>query len=322
MAANVETMFYVREVPWHGLGVNVQEALDSKKALESAGLDWSVIQKPIYTADFVCNSGKVYTSDEQAISGYKANIRNTDNQVLGVVSDRYRVVQNHEAFEFTDTLLGEGVRYETAGSLQNGKRVWLLAKLPDKYIINGEVIEPFLVFSNSHDGSSSIRVCMSPIRVVCMNTLNFALKQAKRSWAAKHTGNVQSRMHEARETLGLAHTYMENFGKEVDNLNRIKLSDSKVMELINTLIPLTDEATATQRKNIEQQRDDIKIRYWEAPDLKVLNKNAFRFVNAVSDFATHAKPLRESSNYRENLFLKTMEGHSLIDKAHAMVKAA
>jgi phage/plasmid-like protein (TIGR03299 family) len=203
-----------------------------------------------------------------------------------------------------------------------GRKVWMLAKLPEKYIIGGERIEPFMVFSNSHDGSTAIKVCMTPVRIVCMNTLNLALKQAKRTWSAKHTGNIQMRMHEARETLGLAHLYMEKLGVEFEALNRIKLTDSKVLEFINELIPLQDEATAIQQKNIEAFREDMKMRYFDAPDLKSVGKNGYRFICAASDFGTHAEPLRETTTYKENLFLKTMEGHPFIDKAYAMVKAA
>jgi len=256
MPANLKSMFYVREVPWHGLGTRVDEALDSKEALTAAGLDWKVEQRPIYTADFVCASGNVYTTSEQIISNYKANIRDIDGAVLGVVTDRYKIVQNEEAFAFTDALIGEGVRYETAGSLQGGRRVWILGKLPKRYVIAGERIEPYMVFSNSHDGSAAIKVAMTPIRVVCQNTLNLALSQAKRSWSAKHTGGVHNRMHEARHTIGLAHKYMENLGREFDNLSRIKLSDAKVMEFINELIPLPVDASDIQRKNTELQRND------------------------------------------------------------------
>jgi len=322
MPANLESMFYVREAPWHGLGVCVEEALDSKEALTAAGLDWRVEQRPIYTADVVCQSGNVYTTSDQLIPNYKANIRDIDGSVLGVVTDRYKIVQNEEAFAFTDALIGEGVRYETAGSLQGGRRVWILGRLPENYIIGGEKIEPFLVFSNSHDGTAAIKVAMTPIRVVCQNTLNLSLNQARRSWSAKHTGNVQNRMLEARETLGLAYKYMENLGKEIENLSRLKLSDSKVMEIINDLIPVPADASDVQHKNVEQLRDDVKIRYFEAPDLKVLGKNWYRFINAISDHATHVKPLRETATYRENLFLKTLEGHPMIDKAYQMFRAA
>lgn len=171
MAANVESMFYVREKPWHGLGVRVQEAPSSSDALIQAGLDWKVLQEPIYT------------EKEEVIEGYKANIRDTDRKALGVVTDRYKVIQNQEAFAFTDELLGEGVRYETAGSLQGGRRVWLLAHMPHEYIISGERISPYLIFSNTHDGSGAIKVALTPIRVVCQNTLNLALSNAKRSWS-------------------------------------------------------------------------------------------------------------------------------------------
>jgi len=163
---------------------------------------------------------------------------------------------------------------------------------------------------------------MTPIRVVCQNTLNLALNEAKRSWSAKHTGNIQYRMHEARETLELAHGYMEKLGGEFDRLSHIKVTDAKVMEFINELLPYPDDATAIQKKHVEQLRDAVTIRYFEAPDLKILGKNGYRLINAVSDFATHAKPLRETASYKENLFMKTLEGHPVIDKAYNMIRNA
>ena len=221
MAANVESMFYTRTAPWHGLGVRVEEAPESKEALNQAGLDWKVEQTDVYAA-----SG-------ERIPGYKANIRDIDRSVLGIVGDRYKIVQNEEAFAFTDGLLGEGVKYETAGSLAGGKIVWMLAKLPEKYIISGDAIEPYLVFCNSHDGSGAIRVAMTPVRVVCQNTLNLALKGASRVWSARHTGNVMSRMDEARETLQLANAYMSQLGRSINELQAKKLTDKKVLAMID-----------------------------------------------------------------------------------------
>lgn len=310
MAANVETMFYVRETPWHGLGTRVMEAPSSKEALGLAGLDWKVVQEP------------VYTQAEELIEGYKANVRDTDRKVLGVVTNRYRIIQNEEAFGFTDALLGEGVRYETAGSLQGGRKVWLLARLPHEYIISGERISPYLVFSNAHDGSGAVRVALTPIRVVCNNTLNLALSTAKRSWSMMHTGNVQEKLEEAKDTLFRAETYMDSLGKEFDELRKKKLTDKQVMDYIEILLPMEDNTTPQQRKNISRLREDMGRRYFDAPDLKTVGKNAYRFINAVSDFATHAEPLRKTANYKENIFSKTMEGNPLIDRAYQMVKAA
>lgn len=311
MAANVESMFYTRTKPWHGLGVQVQEAPESKDALRLAGLDWKVYQREVYTDSGI------------RIDGYRANVRNTDNRVLGVVTERYKIVQNEEAFAFTDALIGKGVRYETAGSLQDGRKVWLLARLPKEYIISGEQISPYLVFSNSHDGSAAVRVAVTPIRVVCNNTLNLALSTAKRSWAMVHTGNIKGKIHEAQETLLMAETYMNKLGKEFETLKRQKLSDRQIKEYIELLLPLEKTTSLVTAKNVKKLRDDLRARYYDAPDLQdVGGNNAYRFINAVSDFATHNEPLRRTTNYKENLFMRTMDGNPMIDRAYQIVKAA
>ncbi len=310
MAANVESMFYVREAPWHGLGTKVKEAPTSNDALTLAGLNWQVLQEPIFTAT------------NEMIEGYKINIRDSDRKPLGVVTNRYKVIQNNEAFAFTDELLGEGVRYETAGSLQGGKKVWLLAHMPREYIISGEHISPYLLFSNTHDGSGAIKVALTPIRVVCQNTLNLALARAKRCWSMIHTGDIQEKMQEARDTLFMAEKYMQELGQEFETLRMKKMTDRQVMDYIEILLPMEDNSTPQQTKNTRKLREDMKIRYFDAPDLQQVGKNAYRFINAVSDFATHSAPLRKTANHKENLFAKTVEGNPMIDKAYQMVCAA
>lgn len=126
MAHEVESMFYLREVPWHGLRVEVVEAPDSAVALKTAGLDWEVARCPVYV-------------DGNVVDDYFANVRMSDNQVLGIVGKDYRIVQNREAFAFTDKLLGnEGVRYDTAGGLKGGRRVWMLARMDCRMLLGEE----------------------------------------------------------------------------------------------------------------------------------------------------------------------------------------
>ena len=310
MAANVETMFYTREKPWHGLGTMVAEAPNSKDALRLAGLNWKVLQEP------------VYTENEELIQGYKANVRDTDRKVLGVVTDRYKVIQNEEAFAFTDTLLGEGVRYETAGSLQEGRRVWMLARLPREFIIGGERISPYMVFSNTHDGSGAVKTALTPIRVVCNNTLNLALRTAKRSWSMIHTGDISGKIEEAKNTLLLADEYMIALGQEFENLRKIKLSEKQVLDYIKILLPMEENYSLLQKRGVEKLRADMKMRYFDAPDLKDVGNNGYRFVNAVSDFATHSTPRRKTANYKENIFARTADGNPMIDRAYQLVKAA
>ena len=241
--------------------------------------------------------------------------------MLGVVTDRYKVVQNTEAFAFTDSLLGEGVQYETAGSLMGGRKVWILARLPREFIIAGERISPYLVFSNTHDGSGAVRVAVTPIRVCCNNTLNLALATAQRSFSMIHTGDIRGKIHEAKQTLFMADQYMEDLGREFERLRKQKLSDQQVREYIDLLLPIEKGASHVTVENVRKLRNDMAMRYFDAPDLKDLGNNAYRFINAASDFATHAEPIRRTKNYQENLFMKTYEGNPVIDKAYQLVAA-
>lgn len=300
----------MREKPWHGLGTRVMTAPTSEEALELAGLNWKVVQEP------------VYTGENELIEGYKANVRDSDRKVLGVVTNRYRVIQNSDAFSFTDALLGEGVRYETAGSLMGGRKVWLLARLPHEYIITGERISPYIMFCNTYDGSGAVKAAVTPVRVVCNNTLNLALSTAKRSWSMIHTGNIQEKLEEAKDTLFRAEEYMDSLGQEIEKLRMKKITDKQVMDYIEVLLPIEDGSTPQKVKNISRLREDMKMRYFDAPDLKNVGKNAYRWINAVSDFATHSTPLRKTSNYKENVFARTMDGNPLIDRAYQLVKAA
>lgn len=311
MAANVESMFFVgREVPWHGLGQQVESAPTSADAIRLAGLDWTVSSREIFLAD-----GK-------RIEGNYANVRDTDEHFLGIVGDRYKIVQNSDAFAFTDALLGEGVVYETAGSLQDGKIIWLLARLPEKYEILGDKVDPYIVFTNTHDGSGAVRVATTPVRVVCNNTLNFAMKTAKRTWSARHTGSIDTKMQDAMNTLELASKYMEAQKQTFENLYKIKLSDDKIKNLVEALIPVTEKMTQRQLDNVQRIRNDIIFRYVEAPDLRVLDKTGARFIQAVADTTTHIIPFRQTANYAENHFKDTINGNDLLDKAVLLTLAA
>lgn len=328
MSANVETMMYVGEKPWHGLGREIKEAPTSEDAIKLAGLDWDVIPKPIYD-----EFGRI-------VPGYKVNMRSSDNTALGVVSDRYKIVQNSEAFAFTDELLGHGVRYETAGSLASGKKVWMLARMEDRLMAE-EKMENYLVFTNSHDGTGAIRVACTNIRVLCQNTLNLALSSANRHWSCVHKGDIQSKLEEARLTLVSAEKYMEALAEEFGELKRKKVSDKQVEEMTDRLLQiefnsLYNKAIKTgnivdfkerlrQQKfedKLKAKRNDIITIYHDKPDLVGTEKSAFRFINAVSDYVTHTDDHKQTKNYQENLFMKVVDGHSMIDNAHKIALVA
>lgn len=305
MSANVETMFSVRETPWHGLGTVIQEACNSQEALRLAGLDWNVNQEPV-----------LYKG---TATGHQFNIRSSDDTVLGVVGARYKPVQNADAFAFTDELIGGDVRYETAGSLANGKRVWMLAKMPDTKIFD-DVVEPYLCLTNGHDGFSSMKVCMTPVRVVCQNTLNMALNTAKRSWNVRHSGNIESKLAEAQHTLGLANKYMESFANEAEELYKIKVAPKDFKELTETLFPITAEMS--KRKEESQYLLQCQLKEaWDMDDLGNIRGTGWGFINAISDMTTHRPPARKTDNYQENMFMYTIDAPVILDQALKLLRA-
>lgn len=310
MSALVESMFYVREVPWHQLGTKVEEAPSSEEAIRLAGLNWEVQQQPIYLADGT------------EIKGNYANVRSSDGKALGIVGDRYKIVQNTDAFAFTDALLGEGVKYETAGSLKDGKVIWLLARMPESIEILGDKVDPYMVFTNTHDGSGAVRVCMTPVRVVCNNTLNAAMRGARRVWSARHTGSVTNKLDDARETLQFASQYLEATKQTFEDLYKVKLNEFSLYKTINDIIPITEDMTDRQKVNQKAIRDDILLRYNEAPDLKVLDQTGARLVQAVADTTSHMEPFRQTANFKENRFKKTLDGNILLDKTIGILLAA
>lgn len=317
MAHNVENMFSAGRVkPWHYEETKehtklVQEAPTSADALHLAGLDWTVEQEP------------VYMNDGSVIPNYKANVRSTDKSVLGIVTDRYQIVQNVEAFEFTDAIVGETengvVRYETAGSLRDGRQIWLLAKMPTQKVLDDEV-EPYMFFSNTHDGTGAIRVGLTPIRVVCNNTLNMAISSAKRSWTTKHVGDMKSKLEEAKLCMRMADTYMEGLDEEADRLANTTIYQEQIFEILDEMFPVDEEMTERKRNNIEDFKSNYMVAYM-MPDILKFGESGWRAINAMSDLITHEKPKRNTSTYDENRWKKIMDGHAIFDRFVELVNA-
>ena len=229
-----------------------------------------------------------------------------DGAVLGVVSDRYQVVQNAEAFAFTDALIGgEGqVHYETAGSLMGGRKIWLLAKLPDTEIV-GDKTEPYLCFSNTHDGSGAIRVCMTPIRVVCNNTL-------------RHTGDIQAKLQEARMCLDMANKYMDKLAVYADQMANKTVTDEQLAKILDEMFPATDDMSEREKRNATKAREEYMICYF-APDILKFKGTAWGALNAMSDMVGHTAPRRMTSNYQENNWGRIMDGHAMMDKMASLL---
>ncbi len=194
------SMMYVGEVPWHGLGTQLAQPGTSKEAIQAAGLDWRVMKLPLVAVD-----GGTHNQETDRFAVVRDDMWGRgDCPILGVVSGAYTPLQNCEAFRFFDDIVGEGAAiYHTAGALGNGERVWILAKLPSHIrVVGDDIVDKYLLLSNSHDGSSSVEVKFTPVRVVCQNTLSFALRH-RTTLRVPHTRSVKRRLADTRGLLGI-----------------------------------------------------------------------------------------------------------------------
>ncbi len=224
-----------RPPPWHGLGVVLDEYPKSiDEALEKAELGWKVahrdvlvVKRPEWTAHF----GVRHEPELIPAKGFKANIREDTDDVLGTVSDKYEVVENADAFRFLDALISSDMHFETAGSLWGGRRVWVLARLPEFVELGGDLSATYAYVANSHDGSMAVTAAVTPIRIVCANTLGAALRQgehgvaAQRTFRFRHMGNLQAKFAEARQVLGMTINYQKQFKELADRMAREPIAE-------------------------------------------------------------------------------------------------
>lgn len=278
------SMFAVSRHPvWHSLGQRVDSALTAEQAIKEAHLDWSVSKEPVYLLRD--NGGKpVYVQ----MPGHFSVTRDQDQVSLGFVGADYVPFSNHEAFSFFDSIVGSSeAKYETAGALYGGRRIWLMAKLPETMLVaGGEAVDQYLYLETSHDGSKATTVGISPVVIVCQNTLNMAMSRAKQTFSIRHTESAQGKIAEARETLQLTFKYQDEFKREVDALVTQSLTDERFAEILKANMywqpkatPKNIEAIVTNRATSTTIRDEQRGTAWAA-------------VQSTTEWAQHLRPFR------------------------------
>jgi phage/plasmid-like protein (TIGR03299 family) len=265
---NNDSMFSVREMPWHGLGVVLDQYPRSiDEALDKAGLGWKVthgdvlvVKRPEWIDDF----GTTHPSELIPAKGFKANLREDTGDVLGIVSDEYEVVDNRDAFRFLDALIGSELHFETAGSLWRGRRVWVLARLPEYVELGGDPSATYIYVANSHDGSMAVTAAVTPIRIVCANTLGAALRQAEhgpsaqRTFRFRHSGNLQTKFAEARQVLGMTIDYQKQFKALADRLALAPISEPALEHrVLRHLWVIDDDTGPRARANRERAIEHV-----------------------------------------------------------------
>lgn len=252
------SFFSVKEKAWHGLGQMISDYPTSAEAIRHAGLNYTVEKRPLFTYDTENQNGDPDSDmiiPEVEVPGFFATVRNDTDEVLGVVGKDYEIVQNVNAFEFFDSIVGgkDGILYETAGALGKGERVFITAKLPD-YIRVGrnDLIEQYLFLTTSHDGFGSITAAFTPVRVVCANTLNAALRNHSNCIKIRHTASANDRLKQAHQLIGITNRLAQEMEQIFNHWSRVRISDASVKRLIQLAMAPNKEVL----QNLQEGKQD------------------------------------------------------------------
>lgn len=258
------SFFTVKEKAWHGLGKVVEDYPTSEEAIKFAGLDYEVIKEPAFIK--VCgttinDNGEFSEAKDIIIPDKFGTYRSDTNQAFDTVGKDYHIVQNREAFNFFDSIVGggDGIIYETAGALGIGERIFITAKLPDYIRVgNGDdVTEKYIFLTNSHDGSGSITAAFTPIRIVCQNTLNASLRTMTNVVRIKHTSGAKQRIENAHKIMGLANTLSNELEGIFNQWSKVKVTDREVKKLIELALCPNKETLDLIKKGAEDEMSTV-----------------------------------------------------------------
>ena len=268
MAHLIETMAYAGEVPWHGLGTQVDSNMSPEQMLVAAGLDWTVSKRPAYFAaeKFVpnlyapeLNTNMVLVEDNFFV------VRDTDNKVLSHAGTGYNPFQNRDVMSFFKKFTEAGDMFmETAGSLKEGQEIWGLAKLKDGFqLAGGDEVKGYLLLNNSHKVGKAMTVMFTPIRVVCNNTLTLALNDSgANKFRILHLQMFdQEIMQAAEEALGLSSTRMAQFKEQSEFLASKRAQTLDVDNFIAEMFQkdtLLERGKAVNQNELPPLRDEFK----------------------------------------------------------------
>jgi len=291
---NGKISFASTKKAWHGLGAIVDQAMTTKEAIELAGLGFEVIKTPLITK---------IDGQEILVPEKYATVRTDTKQPLGVVGERYTILQNSEAFIFFDSIIGSDMAvFETAGVIGDGQRVFITAKMPDFIRINGtnDITEMYVVLTSSHDGTGSIVAMVTAQRIVCQNTLNGALRSAKNKISIRHTTNAKVNLENAHKLLGITHAYTEELNQCFNHLAKKKVTDKQVKQMIDAVY-IGENEDGTRLKNI---RENVFRSYQEGKGQEGIQGSAWAAYNGVTFFESNIRSYKS----QDIKFTNVMQG--------------
>ncbi len=298
-----EVAFALRGTPaWHNLANRIfskDEEVSTQLMLDEAKLsNWNVRLSPV--ADLIPESWNE-TSDSQLVLRNNPFTNSTD--VLSVVGGRYKVIQNEELFSFADNIVdGDSrVAWESAGSLKNGRVVFGSLTIPREMILDpqgaNDKTQLYLIVWTSHDGSVAVQAAITPVRVVCQNTLNLAMRSAKQSFKIRHTQTAEGKIQVARETLGLTLGYFDEFEKQAQQLFTQSITDKQFADIVKTIYPKPEESASKLAKTKWDNKvvllDDL---YHNSPTNANIKGTKWGAFNALTERLDYFRSTRKNNS--------------------------
>jgi phage/plasmid-like protein (TIGR03299 family) len=286
--------------PWHGLGKVISGLATAEEALQFSGLDWNVVMNPAFQPN---PDGDGFVK----IPGQFSVTRDSDWKSLGVVGKDYKPFQNAEAFSFMNAITDTGSKdavFSTAGALFGGSRVFITLRIGDQFTVAGDdAHQLFLMVTNAHDGKQSFTAAVTPIRVVCNNTVTMALNGAKQKWSLRHRVSLQDKAANARQALEMSFKYEEEFQKEVERMLDIEITKDRFYKLADTIIP--------ESKVQHDISVDALMAIWENEPTVYTEGgkgNGWDAFNAVTYFADHKDYRTPESKFNSVIGTGTGQG--------------
>jgi phage/plasmid-like protein (TIGR03299 family) len=318
MPANVQTIAYYGERPWHGLGTPVPKGVTAEQMIRAAGLDWQVELRPARGAREINRKGEF--SRYEVLRVPRPNIKE-DEVLFGVVSRRYQPLQNLEAFGFFDLIVGEDKAYfETAGALGEGERIWVMAKMPKAMeVVRGDECFKYLLLSNTHSGDGSVIVKFTIVRVVCQNTLMLAMDDGQKTYRVRHSKQMQFKLDELAEFLSITQEVFLRAEEQFKQMTEVQMIEDRLEHYFEMVFPRTAAQTKTGEKprlwgyvrKVFETQEDL-----QRPGVRGTLWGAY---NAIAWFEDYKKPQQEEQPYQR--LERTWFGGGADNKLRALVKA-
>ncbi|WP_131989749.1 DUF932 domain-containing protein [Chthoniobacter flavus] len=318
MPANVQTMAYYGEVPWHGLGKKVPKGISAEEMIQAAGLDWTVDLKPALGARKINKKGEYSRYEVVRVPREKEK---ESPVLLGVVSRRYRPLQNSEAFKFFDPIVGDRKAYfETAGALGEGERIWVMARMPEVMeVVRGDDCFKYLLLSNTHNGEGSVIVKFTTVRVVCQNTLMLAMEDGQKAYRVRHSKQMQFKLDELADFLAITQQVFQEAEQTFRRLAAVKMTSERLEQYFDAVFPRTD----VQKKRHEKppRWGFLQEMFDSQPDLQLpgVQGTLWGAYNAITRFEDYKEPKQDE--LPDQRLERTWFGAGADNKLTALVKA-